>query len=97
MLTLKEIEHLLNGILEQPYQPFILIRLSIALRLGEVLALTIHYIEKNRRIVLPKMALDAMRRYWAAHPFLIFPRGLTIKARSLATKLKVSRRFTEVA
>ena len=34
------------------------------------------------------MALDAMRRYWATHrhPSFIFPRGITTKERSLATK-----------
>ena len=93
ILTLKEIERLINGTRELRYQTFILVAFSMGLRLGEVLGLEIGAIDsarmqvhircgkgrKDRFVTLPQLALDGLRRYWKTHrhPQLIFPHGRT--------------------
>ena len=91
VLTLKEIERLLNGTRERRYQTFIFVCFSMGLRLGEALNLQVGDIDsermkvhirmgkgkKDRYVTLPKAALDALRAYWKTHrhPRFIFPRG----------------------
>jgi site-specific recombinase XerD len=100
VLTLKEIERLINGTRELRYQTFILICFSMGLRLSEALALRIGDIDsermkvhvrqakgkKDRYVTLPELALQALRRYWATHrhPALLFPRGRTPEERRQA-------------
>ncbi len=97
VLTLKELERLINGTRELRYQTFILCCFSMGLRLGEALSLTIGDIDsermkvhirqakgkKDRFVTMPKMALDALRRYWVTHrhPKWIFPRGRSAQER----------------
>jgi site-specific recombinase XerD len=103
ILTLKEIERLINGTRELRYQTFILVAFSMGLRLGEVLQLQIGDIDKERMkihvrcgkgakdrfVTLPQLALQAMRRYWKTHRHarLIFPNGRTHEARRVATAM----------
>ncbi|GAB3290520.1 tyrosine-type recombinase/integrase [Parahaliea aestuarii] len=91
ILTLKEIERLINGTRELRYQTFILVAFSMGLRLGEALNLRVGDIDgdrmkvhvrqgkgrKDRFVTLPGVSLQALRRYWVSHrnPSLIFPRG----------------------
>ena len=102
VLTLKEIERLLNGTRERRYQTFILCCFSMGLRLGEALALRVGDIDsermkvhirqakgnKDRYVILPQMTLDALRRYWATHRHkdLIFPHGKHPEAQHGAQK-----------
>lgn len=97
VLTLKEIERLVNGTRELRYQTFILTCFSMGLRLGETLSLTINNIDsermkvhirqakgnKDRYVILPQLTLQALRRYWATHrhPALLFPTGRTAQER----------------
>lgn len=101
ILTLKEIERLINGTRELRYQTFILVAFSMGLRLGEVLNLQIGDIDgqrmkvhirqgkgaKDRLVTLPEASLTAMRRYWVTHrnPCLIFPRGRHVEEQFQAT------------
>jgi integrase/recombinase XerD len=101
VLSLKEIERLINGTRELRYQSLILVAFGMGLRLGEVLNLQIPDIDstrmkvhvrrakgqKDRLVTLPKQCLNAMRRYWKTHrhPRLIFPNGRTPEERQLAT------------
>ena len=101
ILTLKEIERLINGTRERRYQTFILVAFSMGLRLGEALSLRVGDIDgermkvhvrqgkgaKDRFVTLPEASLLAMRRYWASHrnPSLIFPRGRNPQERAEAT------------
>jgi integrase/recombinase XerD len=103
ILTIKEIERLINGTRELRYQTFILVAFSMGLRLGEVLQLQIGDIDKERMkvhvrcgkgakdrfVTLPQLALQALRRYWKTHRHstLIFPNGRTPEARRLATAM----------
>ena len=91
ILTIKEIERLINGTRELRYQTFILVAFSMGLRLGEVLGLEVGDIDsermkvhvrrgkgsKDRLVTLPQLALEGMRRYWKTHrhPRWIFPGG----------------------
>jgi integrase/recombinase XerD len=100
VLTLKEIERLINGTRELRYQSFILTCFSMGLRLGEALALTVGDIDsermkvhirqakgkKDRYVTLPQLTLQALRCYWATHrhPTLLFPRGRTTEERQQA-------------
>ena len=100
VLTLKELERLLNGTRELRYQTFILTCFSMGLRLGEGLNLRIADIDnermkvhirqakgkKDRYVTLPVATLKALRRYWASHrhPHLLFPRGRTSSERHTA-------------
>jgi len=93
ILTLKEIERLINGTRELRYQTFILVAFSMGLRLGEVVQLQIGDVDKERMkvhvrcgkgskdrfVTLPQLALEALRRYWKTHrhPGLLFPNGRT--------------------
>jgi integrase/recombinase XerD len=101
ILTLKEIERLINGTRELRYQTFILVAFSMGLRLGEVLTLQVGDIDKDRMkvhirrgkggkdrlVTLPQLALLGMRRYWQTHrhPQWIFPHGRTGEERHAAT------------
>lgn len=81
ILTLKEIERLINGTRELRYQTFILVAFSMGLRLGEVLNLQVGDIDSgrmkmhirrgkginNRLVRLPQLALETLRRYWKSH------------------------------
>lgn len=100
VLTLKEIERLINGTRELRYQAFILVCFSMGLRLGEALSLTVGDIDKERMkvhirqakgkkdryVTLPQLTLDTLRRYWATHrhPRLLFPNGRTPEERQQA-------------
>jgi integrase/recombinase XerD len=91
ILSLGEIERLINGTRELRYQVFILTAFSMGLRLGEVLNLQVGDIDKHRMkvhirggkgrkdrlVTLPAMTLLALRRYWKTHrhPTLLFPHG----------------------
>lgn len=93
ILTLKEIERLLNGTRELRYQAFIFVCFSMGLRLGEALSLKVGDIDaermkvhirqakgkKDRYVTLPESTLHTLRQYWKTHrhPQLIFPRGRT--------------------
>jgi integrase len=93
VLTLKELERLINGTRERRYQTFILTCFSMGLRLGEALGIRVADIDsergllhvrqakgkKDRFVFLPKMTLEALRAYWVTHrnPTLLFPRGRT--------------------
>lgn len=101
ILTLKELERLINGTRELRYQLFILVAFSMGLRLGEVLGLEVGDIDrermkvhircgkgrKDRFVTLPQLTLEAMRRYWKTHRHatLIFPNGRTDEERHEAT------------
>lgn len=101
ILTLREVERLINGTRELRYQTFILTAYSMGLRLGEVLTLRITDIDsermkvhvrqgkgrKDRFVTLPEVTLQALRRYWASHrhPALLFPAGQSPELRSSAT------------
>lgn len=102
ILTLKEIERLINGTRELRYQTFILVAFSMGLRLGEALNLQVGDIDgermkvhirqgkgaKDRFVTLPEASLRALRRYWATHrnPRLIFPRGRHVEEQFQATE-----------
>lgn len=91
ILTVKEIERVINGTRELRYQTFILVTYSMGLRLGEALHLKVGDIDsdrmkvhirmgkgrKDRFVVLPEVTLLALRHYWSSHrnPLLIFPAG----------------------
>jgi integrase/recombinase XerD len=93
VLTLKELERLLNGTRELRYQTFIFVCFSMGLRLGEALNLKIGDIDaermkvhireakgnKSRYVTLAQTALVVLRNYWKTHrhPEFIFPRGKT--------------------
>ena len=100
VLTLKEIERLINGTRELRYQTFILTCFSMGLRLGEALNIQVSHIDserhllrvhqgkgrKDRYVFLPEATLYALRRYWATHrnPQWLFPRGRTPEERHTA-------------
>lgn len=102
ILTLKEIERLLNGTRELRYQTFILTSFSMGLRLGEALGLQVGDIDsdrmkvhvrqgknrKDRFVTLPDITLQALRRYWISHRHhnLLFPRGRTVEERHSASQ-----------
>jgi integrase/recombinase XerD len=100
ILSLKEIERLINGTRELRYQTFILTAFSMGLRIGEVLGLKIGDIDsermkvhvrcgkgaKDRLVTLPQAALLALRGYWKTHRHatLLFPSGRTTDERRVA-------------
>lgn len=102
ILTIKEIERLINGTRELRYQTFVLVAFSMGLRLGEVLALQVGDIDrermkvhvrcgkgsKDRLVTMPHLALQTMHRYWKTHghPQWIFPNGRTGDERRVATQ-----------
>jgi len=93
ILTLREVERLINGTRELRYQTFILTAYSMGLRLGEALNLQVGDIDRARRkvhvrqgkgrkdrfVTLPVATLHALRAYWVTHrhPTLLFPAGRT--------------------
>ena len=100
ILTLREVERLINGTRELRYQTFILTAYSMGLRLGETLNLQVGDIDqdrmkvhirqgkgrKDRFVTLPMATLLALRAYWVTHrnPSLLFPCGKTPKDRHSA-------------
>jgi integrase/recombinase XerD len=100
ILTVKEVERLINGTRELRYQTFILTAYSMGLRLGEALNLQVGDIDKERMkvhvrqgkgkkdrfVILPQASLLALRKYWATHrhPRLLFPAGKTPALRQAA-------------
>jgi len=100
ILTVKEVERLINGTRELRYQTFMLTAYSMGLRLGEALNLQVGDIDKERMkvhvrqgkgkkdrfVTLPEASLLAMRKYWATHrhPTLLFPAGKTPELRRSA-------------
>lgn len=101
ILSVSEVERLINGARELRYQTFLLSTYSMGLRLGEALDLRISDIDsqrmkvhvhlgkgqKDRFVTLPQASLVALRKYWATHknPTLIFPAGTTPQARHSAS------------
>jgi integrase/recombinase XerD len=91
ILTADEISLMINATREARYQTYILTVYSMGLRLGEALNLTVGDIDarrmrvhvrhgkgrKDRFVILPTLALFALRQYWATHrhPALLFPAG----------------------
>lgn len=106
ILTIKEVERVINGTRELRYQTFILTTYSMGLRLGETLNLKVGDIDgermkvhvrqgkgkKDRFVTLPEASLIALRRYWATHrnPKLLFPAGKTPEVRH-STKIVMDR------
>jgi site-specific recombinase XerD len=102
ILTLKEIECVINATRELRYQTFILVAFSMGLRLGETLNLKTGDIDaprmkvhirlgkgkKDRFVTLPERALLALRQYWSSHrhPRFLFPAGKNSIERHNATK-----------
>jgi integrase/recombinase XerD len=100
ILTLREVERLINGTRELRYQTFILAAYSMGLRLGETLNLKVGDIDqdrmkvhvrqgkgrKDRFVTLPMTTLLALRVYWTTHrnARLLFPNGKTSKDRHSA-------------
>jgi integrase len=100
ILSLNEIERLINGTRELRYQTFILTAFGMGLRIGEVLGLQVGDIDsarmkvhvrrgkgaKDRLVTLPQAALLALRGYWKTHrhPTLLFPSGRTSDERRAA-------------
>lgn len=103
ILSLKEIERLINGTRELRYQTFILVAFSMGLRIHEALNLKVGDIDaerskihirqgkgkKDRFVTLPDLALQALRRYWCSHknPSLLFPAGKSPEDRHSAKKI----------
>ena len=101
ILTLEEVERLINGARERRYQTFVLVTYSMGLRLGETLNLhvcdidsqrmTVHIRQgkgrKDRFVTLPQASLAALRSYWSTHrhPTLLFPAGKTSSLRHSAS------------
>ena len=89
VLTLGEMEMIINQTRELRYQVYYLTTYSLGLRLSESLNLTIADIDrhlmrihirrgkgnKDRFVPLPLFTYHALRRYWSSHrhPYLIFP------------------------
>jgi len=101
ILSVKEVEHLINGTRELRYQTFLLTVYSMGLRLGEALNLQIGDIDnarmkvhvrlgkgqKDRFVTLPQATLLALRQYWLIHknPLYLFPGGTTPQLKHAAT------------
>jgi len=103
VLTLKEVERLINGTRELRYQTYILASFSMGLRISEGLGIEVGDIDsermkvhirgakgnKDRYVSLPKRSLLALRRYWATHrhPRFLFPAGRTGEQRHQAERV----------
>ncbi len=101
ILSIKQVEQMINSARELRYQTFLLTVYSMGLRLGEALQLKVGDIDsdrmkvhvrlgkgqKDRLVVLPKATLVALRQYWLSHknPRLVFPAGRDSKMRHAAT------------
>ena len=97
ILTIKEVERVINNTRELRYQTFILVTYSMGLRIGEALNLRVADIDsermkvhvrlgkgkKDRFVTLPQPTLLALRRYWCTHrnPTWIFPHGRSSEER----------------
>jgi site-specific recombinase XerD len=93
---------LLDATHEQRFQCFFLVSYSMGLRLREALALQVTDVDaeqqrvhvrlgknnKDRYVILPQLALQALRAYWQTHrnPKLLFPAGNTTRERFRANK-----------
>lgn len=102
ILTLQEIELIINSTREIRYQTYILTVYSMGLRLSEALNLRVGDIDaqrgrvhiragkgrKDRFVTLPSLTLSALRKYWSTHRHrsLLFPAGKTVQARRVASK-----------
>jgi integrase/recombinase XerD len=102
ILTLKEVERVINGTRELRYQTFILVAFSMGLRIHETLKLKVGDIDaermkvhirlgkgrRDRFVTLPEQTLLALRQYWATHGHssLLLPAGKTAEQRHSATK-----------
>ena len=91
ILSYDEISSMINAAKEARFQCYILTVYSMGLRLSEALNLTIADIDadhmqlhvrlgkgnKDRMVIMPHAALDALRWYWSTHrnPKWIFPSG----------------------
>lgn len=91
VLSLAEVEAIINGTRQLRYQVYYLTTYSLGLRLSEALNLKVSDIDshlmrlhlrytknkKDRFVPLPQETLLAMRRYWKTHrhPILLFPGG----------------------
>lgn len=103
ILTVAEVECLINGARERRYQTFILTTYSMGLRLGETLNLQVGDIDsermkvhircgkgrKDRFVTLPKASLLVLRAYWVTHrhPTLLFPAGKQSVTRHSSSKV----------
>ena len=101
ILTVNEVERMINGTRELRYQTFILTTYSLGLRLGETLNLRVGDIDsermkvhirqgkgrKDRFVTLSEVSLQALRAYWLTHrnPQLLFPAGKTAQIRQATT------------
>lgn len=110
VLTLKEVERLINGTQEIRYQTFILTCFSMGLRLAETLNIQVSHIDsergflrvaqgkgrKDRYVILPDMTLNALRTYWKTHrnPRWLFPQGRAAEER-FAAKAPMDRGGTQ--
>lgn len=91
VLSLAELELIINATRKLSYQTYFLVTYSLGLRLSEALNLRVSDIDshlmrvhlrytkskKDRFVPLPQATLFALRRYWTTHrhPQLIFPGG----------------------
>lgn len=91
VLSVAEVEAIINATRKLRYQTYYLVTYSLGLRLSESLNLTVADIDshlmrvhlrytkskKDRFVPLPQATLLALRRYWQTHrhPTLIFPGG----------------------
>jgi integrase/recombinase XerD len=89
ILTVEEVQHLIQGTYTLSYQVFFFTLYSLGLRLGEGLALRVGDIDavrqrvhvrgakgnKDRLVPLPLATLSLLRRFWRVHrhPQLLFP------------------------
>lgn len=102
ILSVKEVERVINGTRELRYQTYILAAYSMGLRLGEALNLQVGDIDsermkvhvrlgkgkKDRFVTLPEASLCALRNYWVTHrhPSFLFPAGRSPEMRQSATR-----------
>lgn len=102
VITHGQMAALLEATREQRYQTFFFVTYSMGLRLVEALSLQVKDIDaaqmrihvrlgknkKDRYVILPKLALLALRQYWQTHrhPTLLFPAGSTKREQFRATK-----------
>lgn len=103
ILSLKEVERVINTARELRYQTLVLVAYSMGLRLGEALSLRIGDIDsermkvhihlgkggKDRFVTLPEVTLNALRHYWASHrnAALIFPQGKSVEDKRNAKQI----------
>ncbi len=102
ILSVEEVQQLINGARELRYQTFLLTTYGMGLRLAEALNLQVGDIDKarmkvhvhlgkgrkDRFVTLPEVTLSALRKYWLTHknPQWIFPAGKTPQIRHSAKR-----------